>query len=392
MKTIVFYISGHGFGHASRDIEVINALRERRPDLRIIVRTSAPKWLFDLTVRQPKREREREGPGVTYYHLETDASIAQIDSLHLDVDETVRRVRAFMKTFDERVTAESAFLRHEDVDLVVADLPPLGVAAATAAAIASVALGNFTWDWIYSAYPETADVVESIGRHYRGADLALRLPMHGGFSTFRSIRDLPFIARRSRLDAREARKALGFPLDERLILVSFGGYGLEGLDLDALSRLDGYVALVSGSVPLADLPEGLRGGRRGNLLPLDEPAMYASGLRYEDVVRAVDVVISKPGYGIIAECLANDAALLYTSRGPFIEYDVLTAEAPKFLRAAYIDHANLFAGRWKESLDALLAQPAPPERPAVDGADVAARLLLAQLDEQQAQATELVGN
>jgi hypothetical protein len=120
--------------------------------------------------------------------------------------------------------------------------------------------------------------------------------------------------------------------------------------------------------------------------------MYASGLRYEDVVRAVDVVITKPGYGIIAECLANDAALLYTSRGPFIEFDVLTAESPNFLRTAYIDHASLFAGRWKESLDALLAQPAPREQPAVDGADVAAGLLLARLDEQQPQATELVEN
>ncbi len=63
--------------------------------------------------------------------------------------------------------------------------------------------------------------------------------------------------------------------------------------------------------------------------------MYAAGLRYEDVVRAVDVVVTKPGYGIIAECLANDTALLYTSRGHFIEYDVLTRDAPRFLRTAY---------------------------------------------------------
>ena len=51
----------------------------------------------------------------------------------------------------------------------------------------------------------------------------------------------------------------------------------------------------------------------------------ASGYRYEDLVRAADVVVTKPGYGIIAECLANDTALLYTDRGRFIEYDVLVA-------------------------------------------------------------------
>jgi hypothetical protein len=392
LRTLVFYISGHGFGHASRDIEVINALLARRPDLRIIIRTSAPKWLFDLTVKATGIM-----PEVKY--LETDTGIAQIDSLHLDVKETVRRARAFMDGFDEAVTSEVAFLRQVDADLVVADIPPLGIAAATAAEIPSMALGNFTWDWIYSAYPGTEKLIESISGHYRSAELALRLPMHGGFSAFRMIRDLPFIARRSRRDPVETRRAMGFPLEERLVLVSFGGYGLDGLNLDALSRLIGYVALVSDSVPLAN-----RGGqvvspspspcgeRRGSLQFVNEPAMYAAGLRYEDVVRAVDVVVTKPGYGIIAECLANDTALLYTSRGHFIEYDVLTRDAPRVLRTAYIDHDDLFAGRWTRHLDAVLSQSAPLERPAVDGADVAAELLLERIEGRLAVARDAQGS
>ena len=50
-QAIVFYISGHGFGHASRTIEVINAILAQRPETRVGVRTSAPRWLFDLTVK-----------------------------------------------------------------------------------------------------------------------------------------------------------------------------------------------------------------------------------------------------------------------------------------------------------------------------------------------------
>ena len=82
------------------------------------------------------------------------------------------------------------------------------------------------------------------------------------------------------------------------------------------------------------------------LLPgmIDETAMYDRGYRYEDLVRAVDVVVTKPGYGIISECIANDTALLYTSRGDFREYQVLVDAMPKFLRCAFIDHADLFAG------------------------------------------------
>ena len=52
-RPLVYYISGHGFGHASRSIEVVNALLALAPDLPIHIRTAAPRWLFDLTVRGP---------------------------------------------------------------------------------------------------------------------------------------------------------------------------------------------------------------------------------------------------------------------------------------------------------------------------------------------------
>jgi L-arabinokinase len=145
--------------------------------------------------------------------------------------------------------------------------------------------------------------------------------------------------------------------DERLVLVSFGGYGIQRINQDALDRLQGYRVI----------------GSRAQ--PLDENAMYQAGLRYEDVVRAVDVVVTKPGYGIISECIANNTAVLYTSRGHFIEYDVLVGEMPRYLRCAFIPHDELFAGEWKASLDRLLTQPEPPRRPAVNGAHVVANHL-----------------
>ena len=351
MPTIVFYISGHGFGHASRDIEVINALLDRGRDVRVIARTTAPRWLFDRTVRFTTPAFRRE-------ELATDTGAVQIDSLHLDEAQTVRRAREFMATFRERVDSEASFLRDHDATLAVADIPALGIAAAVAAGIPAVALGNFTWDWIYAAYRGSADIVARIGEVYAQADLALRLPLHGGFGTFQRIADVPFVARQSTRDAGETRRILGWPHDRRLALLSFGGYGIEHIDQRALASLDGYAVIGSAAYPL------------------DEPAMYDAGLRYEDVVRAVDVVVSKPGYGIISECIANDTALLYTSRGRFPEYDVFVNEMPRYLRTHFIQHEELFAGRWQPHLDSLLAQAPPPARPALNGAAVTADALL----------------
>ena len=80
VPTLAFYISGHGFGHASRDIEVLNALHRLAPSLRLIVRTSAPRWLFDLTATAR----------FEWHPAECDTGIVQIDSLRLHAAATIQ--------------------------------------------------------------------------------------------------------------------------------------------------------------------------------------------------------------------------------------------------------------------------------------------------------------
>lgn len=370
MTALVSYISGHGFGHASRSIELLNKVADRRPDLRLVIRSQVAPWLVQSTAR-PSIELER---------VEVDTGIVQVDSLHLDELETIRRAGLFMDGLPARAAAEAAALRTLDTALVISDIPALGIAAAREAGVPAVALGNFSWDWAYAAYPGGLPIADAVAREYARADLALRLPLWGGFDAFPHIVDLPFIARRSRRDPAETRVQFGLPADMPLALVSFGGYGVAGIDLDAVSRIEGWGILVSDSAPIG--PEGRRLsqiGRTGSLIPLDEAGLYARGYRYEDIVRAVDAVVTKPGYGIIAECAANDTAILYTSRGHFVEYDVLVAGMSQFVRARFIEQQDLMAGRWREGLDALLAQPPTPVQARTDGAEVAADLLLDML-------------
>jgi len=362
---IAFYISGHGFGHASRIIETMNAVASARPDADLVVRTTAARWLFDVTVRGR----------FEYHEVPCDTGVIQTDSLHLDIPATIRDASAFMATIDARADAEAAFLRARGVTLVVGDLPPLAFAAARRAGLPSVATGNFTWDWIYAGYPEeiagAPDLVPAIRRAYQQASLTLRLPMWGGFEEWGSpMVDLPFVARHSTRDPGEVRRAIGIAEDRRMVLASFGGLGIHGLALAPLAALDGYTVVTTGHAL------GLSGDVPRDVVLLDDREVYMRGLRYEDLVRAADVVVTKPGYGIIAECLANDTAILYTSRGRFVEYEVLVEAMPRFLRCRYLGHDDLFSGRWQPHLDALLAQPAPPDRPPTDGAQVAARHLL----------------
>ena len=292
--TIVFYISGHGFGHASRSIELLNTIASRRPGARIIVRTSAPPWLFQATA--PAH--------IELGKVETDVGVIQIDSLNVDEAETVRRAAAFYGTFDRRVDEEAAFLDAARATVVIGDIPPLAFAAAARARVPSVAVGNFTWDWIYSGYEAfragAGGVMDTMRAAYSTATRALRLPLHGGFDAMAAVTtDIPFIARRSQLDPAETRARLGIASDRPFVLASFSAADLD-LPYGAIAEAEHLTILA----------------------PEREPP---ASLTYPDLVAAADVVVSKPGYGIVSECVANGTALLYLAGDASSKYDVFVA-------------------------------------------------------------------
>jgi hypothetical protein len=49
---------------------------------------------------------------------------------------------------------------------------------------------------------------------------------------------------------------------------------------------------------------------------------------------------------------------------------------PRVLRCRYLAQEDLLAGRWRGAVKAILEQTPPPERPAINGADVAADAIL----------------
>jgi hypothetical protein len=363
VPSVAFYISGHGLGHASRQVEIVNALGARRPDLEIVLRTSAPAWFFERTVGVP----------FTLIAGATDTGVVQLDSLRLDEAATIAEARAFHSTLAARAAREAALLHAHDARLVVADVPALACAAAAAAGLPSVAIANFTWDWIYAGYGtsghDAADLIQLIGAAYASAEAAWRLPMHGGFATFQSIIDVPFVARRARHPRAEVCQRLRLPADIPLVLSSFGGYGLHGFDPNTLDCLSSYGVVLAERERVATAPS------RAGIYVVPESDLYGTSLRYEDLVGAVDVVATKPGYGIIAECLTNRTALLYTSRGNFREYDVLVSEMPRFLRSEFLAQDALLGGRWRDALDRVMTKPDPPEHPATNGAEVVAGMI-----------------
>lgn len=367
-SAIVFYISAHGFGHASRQVEVINTLEPAIRAIglgdRIVVRTAADPWLLDRTLRAP----------VERMPAQVDTGIVQLDSLHLDEAATFREARAFYSTFDARARDEAELLRSLGARLVVSDIAPLAFEAAHRAKVPSIGIGNFTWDWIFEGYPEHAAdagmVISTIRVANRKATVALRLPLHGGFETCPVVEDIPFVARHAARGGDGVRRALGVPIDRPAVLASFGAYGVDRLADAQIDCLPDWTVVVS--------DRSTRDARTDGVVRISEDRVFDLGMRYEDLVGAVDVVLTKPGYGIVSECIANGTALAYTSRGRFAEYDVFVREMPRYVRCAFLSQEDLGAGRWRAALEAAVSQPAPP-RVRTDGADVVVARILQQL-------------
>jgi hypothetical protein len=146
LETAVFFISGHGFGHASREVEIINALGGLAPALRIIVRSAVSPSLLERTVKV--RYELRSGS--------CDTGIIQSTSVAHDDQATVREAVHFYSAFDERIEAETRALENDAVGVIVGDIPPLAFEVASRLNVPSIAIANFTWDWIYETHPGLA--------------------------------------------------------------------------------------------------------------------------------------------------------------------------------------------------------------------------------------------
>lgn len=357
---VVFYISGHGFGHASREVEILNALGDLKPSLRFLIRSAVSPELLARTMKVP----------YTLLPGPCDSGIVQSTSVQHDDEASVREAAAFYSTFAERIDRETKSLAAEGAKLIVADIPPLAFEVANRLGVPSVAIGNFTWDWIYETQPgfeAVPWVVPLIRQAYQRATIALELPFAGGFEVFPSVKTMPLVARRPTRSRAETRTHFGVPHDRPAALLSFGGYGLPALDLSTLDCLADWTVITTDRITPGAHPAP------EHVVFLSEQALLGGTFRYEDLVAAADVVITKPGYGIIGECIAARTAMLYTSRGEFREYDVLVNAMRRYLKCRFISQEDLFAGRWREALDALVGQPAPLESIAPDGAEVVAK-------------------
>jgi L-arabinokinase len=357
---ILYYVTGHGYGHATRSAAVMNALLAQRPDLELFIRTQAPEWVFRTTLTG----------GFRYEPVVLDAGMVEKDLLAQDAFATLQRCIEVSRQAPELVANEIAFIREQEIDCIVSDIPPLASAIGRDAGTPVVAIGNFSWDYIYqpfvSDHPGFAPVIDEIRSWYAGTDLLLRLPWNHEMDAFPAQEPIPLVTRKPSAPRVETRRQLAE----------------EGIDLNR------PLVLLGGRFPdlSAKLLNKLLAAEQFTVLAYSDPgvgpssAFHVLGTEWQpqfvDVLHASDAVVSKLGYGIAAECVACRTPILYPPREQFAEHPFIEADLPRHVPTQRIERREFEAGEWVEPLEALLARRVMPQAGPVNGAEIAAERIL----------------
>jgi L-arabinokinase len=353
---IVYYVSSHGYGHGVRSCDIIRALHEIRPDLPICIVTCLPdSFLIN-----------RLGPGPRVFRSAAfDLGMVQKDSIRVDVPATLREIEVIYGRRDVLVDEEAAFLRAHRVRAVVADIPAMPLEAAARVGCHRIAVGNFGWNWIYSAFVREdrrwEPIVQAIEQGYRQAEILLRLPFSEGMSIFPNVEDIGVVASPGRNRRSEIAALTSAKEDLPWVLISFTSLEWNDEALDRVQRCKGYEFFTV--LPLS--------WRRNNIHPIDRER-----IPFADVLSSVDAVVSKPGFGVISDCVVNGKPLIYADREDFLEYEVLLDAIRKYLRHVHIPAQHLYHGDLDEALKGLSRTAQPPQVPRFGGAAMAARRIL----------------
>lgn len=349
---LVVAVSAHGFGHIGQTAPVVHALKWRRPNLKITVRSAAPNFKIC----------ERFGREVEQQNIGTDVGIIQVNALEIQIEQTATTYQVFHNAWSDRIASEAQALTALHPDLVLANIPYLCVTAAVHAGIPAVALCSLNWADIYRYYyenrrPEADRIIDEMLSAYNAAERFLqpepRMPMEG-ITNGLSIGPIAQLGRPQR---ERIAQAIGATQEDRLVMISLGGMDVR-LPVEHWPDLSGLHLIV---------PQSWR---------VKHPrisALETIGMPFADVMASCDALVCKPGYGSFVEAACLGIPVLYLDRPDWPEVPYLVQWLEKHGRCLHLQSQHLEQGSIRQLLTALWSVPPKPVTPS--GVDEAADYL-----------------
>ncbi|XP_078443195.1 L-arabinokinase-like isoform X2 [Wolffia australiana] len=331
-----YYVTGHGFGHATRVVEVARHLIAAGHVVYIV--TGAPDFVFTSEIQSPNLHIRK---------VLLDSGSVQLDAL------TVDRLGSLEKYSQTAVlprasilATEAEWLKSIKCDLVVSDVVPIACRAAYDAGINSVCVTNFSWDFIYAQYIMDAgrhhrSIVWQIAEDYSHCEFLIRLPGYCPMPAFRDAIDVPLVVRQLHKSRQQVREDLGVGENTKLLIFNFGGQ-------------------VCGSSENQELPP--------NFIKL------AKDVYTPDLMAACDCMLGKIGYGNVSEALAYRVPFIFVRRDYFNEEPFLRNMLEYYHCGVEMIRRDFLTGHWEAYIDRAISLK-PCYTGSINGGEVAASIL-----------------
>jgi hypothetical protein len=349
-------LSSHGFGHLSQAAPVINQLRALIPNLRLTIRAAFPADQIQRRIFNPD----------VLQHVADDFGMVMRDALTVDLGASVHAYQTFHASMPERIERLAKELLEQKVDLVLADVPYLTLAAAKKAGIPCVALCSLNWADILehalllatsnalentaasrALSPELARVGAEIVREIRGiyqqADYFLLPTPSMPMSTLTNTLVIgpvctPGVRQREAL-------ALNTQVAEDVLFVLVG---MGGMPFDL--KLDEWPTHMLGKPIHFIVPDNIaQTSKYPHVISETQ-----TGLSYSDLVASADLILTKPGYGMFVEAAAAGVPILYVERLDWPEAQALTDWLRIVAHCAEISTEALHRGDFADEMRKLL--------------------------------------
>ena len=356
VKSIAYFISSHGFGHAARATAVMQAIAENDPSVRFDIFTAVPSWFF----------HESLSSNFNYHYLLTDFGLTQKTPFHSDLQETLHNLKTFYPIAHTRLSDIAKTIRRLDPRIIICDIAPLGLLVAREVGIPGVLVENFTWDWIYQQYSDRdkriVKYINYLEPIFESADYHIQTePV-----CHRQSADLVTgpVSRRPRTSRDQIRQRLGLLTNGNVILITTGGIPQHYDFFQKLTRLKEIYFVLPGAGPDINIQD--------NLIVLPHRSEYY----HPDLANACDAVIGKVGYSTLAEVYHAGVPFGYVARANYNESGPMVNFIRQRMPGMAVEEAEFFSGSWISKISDLLKLPRV-DRSSVNGAEQIGKFILA---------------
>jgi len=294
LKKIIYYITDHGKGHASRSISVIRELQKH--DIDVTVRNSNSIKFIQNSI-----------PGINVLSSKTDVGISvKNDLLSIDKDKSKYEMTKWIESLNQNAEKEKEKIIGINPDLIISDISAMPFLVAKELEIPSIAISNFSW-YDTSNFLEEP-ILEILSQAYDYASIAIKLPFGTPMTHFKNKYDAGIIARKTEREKKQIRKQIGINDSDFVVLFAMGNMVNE----ITCNSENNIKTLAMNSLV-----------KNPNVINLSN---WTEG---QELVSISDLVICKSGYGMISECLINGTPFFYVSDNNRMELNMISNELSK---------------------------------------------------------------